>query len=130
MRASVEYQMNLLSIFVIRDADNRESDDLITFNTDPITPDLVEITSKFFKTPQNLRYKSTVDRSRCPHYVRTLLRSLIHDDEPFEQIQFNSALFPSVLYNVSDLTCDRVNSAIDDLVHITFDYSVRRTFVN
>lgn len=122
--------MNLLSIFVIRDAGNRESDDLITFNTDPITPDLVEITSKFFKTPQNLRYKSTVDRSRCPHYVRTLLRSLIHDDEPFEQIQFNSALFPSVLYNVSDLTCDRVNSAIDDLVHITFDYSVRRTFVS
>lgn len=122
--------MNLLSIFVIRDADNRESDDLITFNTDPITPDLVEITSKFFKTPQNLRYKSTVDRSRCPHYVRTLLRSLIHDDEPFEQIQFNSALFPSVLYNVSDLTCDRVNSAIDDLIHITFDYSVRRTFVS
>lgn len=122
--------MNLLSIFVIRDAGNRESDDLITFNTDPITPDLVEITSKFFKTPQNLRYKSTVDRSRCPHFVRTLLRSLIHDDEPFEQIQFNSALFPSVLYNVSDLTCDRVNSAIDDLVHITFDYSVRRTFVS
>lgn len=120
--------MNLLSIFVIRDANNREADDLITFNTDPITPDLVEITSKFFKTPQNLRYKSTVDRSRCPHYVRTLLRSLIHDDEPFEQIQFNSALFPSVLYNVSDLSSDCLNSAIDDLVHITFDYSVRRTF--
>jgi hypothetical protein len=121
--------MNLLSIFVIRDADKREADDLITFTTDPLYPDLVEITSKFFKTPQNLRYKSTVDRSRCPHFVRTLLRSLIHDDEPFEQIQFNSALFPSVLYNVSDLACDRVNSAIDDLVHITFDYSVRRTLV-
>jgi hypothetical protein len=121
--------MNLLSIFVIRDANNREADDLITFTTDPLTPDLVEITAKF-KGADRLRYKSTVSSARCPHYVRTLLRSLTHDDEPFEQVQFNSALFPSVLYNVSDLTCDRVNSAIDDLVHITFDYSVRRTFVS
>jgi hypothetical protein len=120
--------MNLLSIFVIRDVDNRDSDDRIDFTTDPLYPDLVEITSRF-NGSKRLCYKSTVDRMRCPHYVQTLIRSLRHDDEPFDQIQLNSALFPSVIYKVSDLT-GNVIDAIEDLVHITFNYSVRRTVGN
>lgn len=36
-------------------------------------------------------------------YIRTLLRTLTYDTTPFEEIQVDTVIHPSILYHVSDL---------------------------
>ena len=118
--------MLLLSLHVSRDVNRPQDDDRIAFYTEPETSDMVTIVSNYKGSGEKVRYTYTMPRDRCAHYVRTLLHSLTDDEEPFEQLTLNSALFPSVLYNVEDLDCCTLRT-IDDMVFMTFDVSVRLT---
>lgn len=116
--------MQLLALHITRD-DEPTHDDVITFQTNPLTPDMVEVVSKFKDV--RYHYRCTLPRSRCAAYARTVIRSLSEDAEPFDRVQVNSALFPAAMFEVSSLWRASVSDAIDDMLYVTFDTVVRRT---
>ena len=115
--------MYLLTIHVTRNGVHND-DDVITFTTDSDYPDVVEITAKY-KTPTKSAYVFTLPRSRCSHYARTLIGALVDDVEPFDRVQISSAVFPAVMYDVSDLPLPSVVESINEMLYLTFDPIVR-----
>lgn len=114
----------ILTLHITRGADHT-SDDTITFKTDSAYPDVVDVIATYSGS-KKLSYRYTFPRSRCTHYARTVVRSLVDDAEPFDRVQINSAMFPAVMYNVEDLIRSRVMDAIDEMLYLTFDAIVRR----
>jgi len=114
----------LLAIHITRD-DDHGADDVITFQTDPAYPDIVDVIATYTGS-KKLSYRYAFPRIRCSHYARTVVRSLIDDVEPFHRVQINSAMFPAVMYNVEDLIRPRVMESIDEMFYLTFDTAVHR----
>jgi hypothetical protein len=109
----------ILTIMVVRDENNKSRDDVIRFSSSSARPDMVDVSTSF--EGKKHEYNTTMTRDRCPHYVRTLIRSLVKDDDPFESIQVNSSLFPSVLYKLEDLEDDTLTqTTLHDLVCVSF----------
>lgn len=108
----------ILSIHVTRDCEDVK-DDVIRFHSFSYRPDTVDVETTFCgKT--NYGYKTSLPRERCPFYARTLIRSLIKDNEPFHSVQLNSSLFPAVIFKIEDLESDNTLNTIEDMLHITF----------
>ena len=115
----------VLTIIVIRGKD--VNDETIRFTTCTTHPDVVDISTSFCGKTSKLRYKTSMNRDRCPHYALTLVRSLIRDNDPFDFIQLNSSVFPSVIYKIEDLAEDEstIFSIIRDMLHVTFDSIIK-----
>jgi len=64
-------------------------------------------------------------RAGAYEYTMTVVGSLIRDDDPFEQLQLNSSMFPSVIYRVEHLEEPEVRSAIQDIVWTTLNTTVQ-----
>ena len=113
----------ILSLMVVRDENNKSRDDVIRFSSSSTRPDMVDISTSF--EGKEHQYSTTMTRDRCPHYLRTLIRSLVNDDDPFESIQINSSLFPSVMYKLEDLKDNSlVIDTIHDLIYVSFNTHV------
>lgn len=109
----------ILTLMVVRDEKNKSRDDIIRFSSSNERPDMIDVSTIF--EGKNYRYTTTMTRDRCPHYVRTLILSLVNDDDPFESIQVNSSLFPSVLYKLEDLKEHSLAfTTLHDLVCVSF----------
>lgn len=110
----------ILTLMVVRDDDNKAKDDVIRFTSSNARPDMVDVSTSF--EGKEYQYKTTMTRDRCPHYVRTLIRSLVNDHYPFVSLQINSSLFPSVMYKIEDLQDDSlVMDTLHDLVCVSFN---------
>jgi hypothetical protein len=118
--------MILLSLQITRDDDNESRDDLIRIRTVEDMPDFVGIKTKFRNNNENIENQFYLPRAAAIDYVNTLIGSLQCDDEPFSSIQLNSAMFPSVMYRVSQLDEDSVRSSIQNIVYSTFNTHVFR----
>lgn len=114
----------ILTLHITRGADHT-SDDTIAFKVDPAYPDVVDVIATYSGS-KKLSYRYTFPRTRCTHYARTVVRSLVDDAEPFDRVQINSAMFPAVMYNVDDLILSRVMESIDEMLFLTFDTAVHR----
>lgn len=121
----------ILSLIVIRSKDDtdKDKDDIVRFTNCASRPDVVDISTSFYGKSCDFQYKTSMNRDRCPHYALTVVRSLIKDNDPFDCIQINSSLFPSVIYKIEDLVDDDSNifNVIRDILHVTFDSIIKYT---
>jgi hypothetical protein len=120
----------ILSIIVIRGDEEKDQvkDETIRFTSCTSRPDVVDISTSFCGKTCNYQYKTSMNRDRCPHYALTMVRSLIKDNDPFDFIQLNSSMFPSVIYKIADLAKDDSNvifNIIRDMFHVTFDSIIK-----
>ena len=118
--------MILLSIQITRDDNNESRDDLIRIRTVEDMPDIVSVKTKFRNNSEDIENQFYLPRGAAIDYVNTLIGSIQCDDEPFDSIQLNSAMFPSVMYRVSQLDEDSVRSSIQNIVYSTFNTHVFR----
>ena len=73
------------------------------------------------------KYTTLMDRSRVSRYVRDLLVSLTMDTSPFDNIQVSTKIYPSIVYNISDLNDLDLCSVVEDSILSVLDVPVRRS---
>jgi hypothetical protein len=117
MRAEQKIRMSpRVTLYVQRkmNAADSSTDDVIRIFEDD---DYLEMYRIVYTAP-DLRKSSTfyMTKSKAVTYVADLLQSLTHDAIPFEAIQVTSAIFPSVVYHVSELDSFHVRHLIEDMV--------------
>lgn len=111
--------VRLLKIHLTRADAPAADDDVISFRTVADNPDFIKVTLEY--APAGTVEKSgfsnsfVVSRAGAYDYTMTLIGSLIRDDDPFENVQLNSIMFPSVIYRVEHLEDPDVRSAIQDI---------------
>lgn len=102
-----------------------KGDDVLTIMDDDLYADLLRV--RFspceLKTTQNVVY---LDREGAIEYLSTILRTLPYDADPFELLQVETAIHPTVLYHVSDLKDRSLRYLIED----TVSNALRRTIDN
>ena len=117
--------MRLLTVHLIRSGSDETSDDTFMFMTVPDIPDLVKVRAEFSGAgtvrPGGFSNTFVLSRNGAYEYVMTLVGALVKDDDPYDRIQINSGMFPSVIYNVSDLEEWEVSAAIRDITYSTFN---------
>jgi hypothetical protein len=117
-----EVKMHLATIRFVRDGhDERDDDMLRIYDTD--CNDLFRITFTAVDMRKPSQFFAT--RHWALEYISEILHTLTHDTDPFESIQVETAIHPSVLYHVSDLD----EPHIRQLVESTIDSVLRRTVV-
>jgi len=109
--------MESLVIRCVRVDNNKNKDDVIT-----ISPtDKGNYSIKTFYGEINKSYTQTISYLNVFGYVHSLVTLLIHDDKPFEFIQFDIPNTPSVLFNIKSLDCYNMYNAINTLLHVTLN---------
>jgi hypothetical protein len=121
--------MRPLKIHLTRPDGAVKDDDLISFHTVPENPDFIKVTVEYAAagTAEKSGFSNsfTVTRAGAYDYTMTVVGSLIRDDDPFENVQLNSAMFPSVIYRVEHLEDPDVRSAIQDIVWASLNTTVQ-----
>ena len=107
-------------------------DDIIDMETSDYAdaiPDMVKLTY----TPHDLKkttYTFQLSRRRVLSYVRSVLDSLALDTDPFEQVQVTTAISPSVMYHVSDMSnrdiLDNIETILDTVLQVKVDRSAKK----
>ena len=117
--------MRLLTIHLIRSGTDETADDTFMFTTVPGMPDLVKVCADFSGAatvrPGGFSNTFVLSRNAAYEYVMTLVGALVKDDDPYYRIQVNSGMFPSVIYNVSEIDEWEVSSSIRDIAYSTFN---------
>ena len=117
-----QHKMHRATIRFVRDgSDEREDDILRIFDTD--CNDLFRITFCASEMKNPNQFFAT--RHHVLQYVSELLLTLTHDTDPFESLQVETAIHPSILYHVVDMDEYNVRSLVED----TIDSVLRRTVV-
>ena len=49
-------------------------------------------------------------------YVANIARAVSHDVDPFEYLQLQTAIHPSIMFSVMDLSSRRVQDLLDDMI--------------
>lgn len=103
--------VNLVTLFVIRFRE--EGDDVIKILNTPV-PDMFEVRYETADGSTAPEYRGYMSRTRVVDYVRTLVRALPEDVDPFWRLQVSSNLHPSILYEIPDLSDnDNVNTIVN-----------------
>jgi hypothetical protein len=68
------------------------------------------------------------DRSRVLDYISEVLVTLTYDTAPFESVQVDTAIHPSILYSVSDLTDGCLRRLVEDTVDTALRRQITRSF--
>lgn len=107
--------MSKCTIRFIRDTENTQGDDVITIYEDEEFGEMYRIVFRptDFKKTANEFY---LEQGRVIEYISSILKTLPYDADPFRYVQVDSCIYPSVLYNVSDLTWRNVRYTIEDTV--------------
>jgi hypothetical protein len=110
--------MNRCTIRLLRKTLNESDDDLIQVFDDSDFAEMYRITFR----PAGAKKASEfyLDHGRTVQYVATVLKTLTYDTDPFEKIQVDTAIHPSVMYQVVEL--DDVRHMIEDSI----DAALRR----
>ena len=59
----------------------------------------------------------SLTRQQALSYVSTILRSMQTDTDPFEYVQVSTAIHPSVIYSVADVSEASTRFLIEDMVY-------------
>lgn len=108
----------------IRNNDTPTRDDVINLYVDDSCTEMVRIV---FRTA-DLKKPSEfwLDERRTNGYVSTILKSMQHDMDPFEYIQVDTAMHPTVLYHVGDVDDREIRWAIEDAVADALHQAIHR----
>jgi hypothetical protein len=114
--------MQRVTIRFLRDgSDEREDDVIRIYDTD--MNDLFRITFHAADMRKPSQFMAT--RHWATRYVSEVLLTMTHDTDPFQSIQVDTAIHPTILYHVSDMD----DCSIRRLVEDTVDSSLFRTIV-
>jgi len=67
-------------------------------------------------------YTFHMTSSGIDSYIRTLLSSMMIDQDPYDHIQVTTAAYPSILYDGTDLKNYAIHNSIIDLVNSTLKF--------
>lgn len=114
--------MQRATIRFVRDTGDEREDDMIRiFDTD--CNDLFRVTFRANDMKRASQFMAT--RHLALQYIAEILHTLTHDSDPFESIQVDTAIHPSILYSVMDMDEAHIRSLVED----TIDSALRRTIV-
>lgn len=114
--------MQLATIRFVRNPTREREDDVIRiYGTD--CNDLFRIT--FLATDMKRPNQFFATRHWATQYVSEILHTLMHDSDPFESLQVDTAIHPSILYHVIDIDEIHIRRLVED----TIDSVLRRTIV-
>jgi hypothetical protein len=113
-------KMNKCTIRLLRKTLEETDDDVIRVYEDPDFAEMYRVT--FRSSDIKKASEFYLDGGRAVAYISTILKSLTYDTDPFEKIQVDTAIHPSVMYHVSDLDQCSVRHLIEDMI----DSSLRR----
>lgn len=120
--------MRVLKLHLVRPDSSAADDDVISFRSVPEFPDLVKVTVEYAATGtaehSGFSNSFVLPRAGAYEYTMTVIGSLVKDDDPYEQLQLSSAMFPSVIYRVEHLDEWEVRTVIQDLVYSTFNTTI------
>ena len=91
------------------------SDDIVQIYDDETHVDMVRVVY----TPGDHTKKSNefhMTTRDVLSYVNNILRAMEHDTDPFEFLQIQTAIHPSIMFSVMDLSCRRVQDTLDDMI--------------
>lgn len=91
------------------------SDDIVQIYDDETHVDMVRIvyTPGDHTKRSNAFHMTTRD---VLSYVGNIFRAMSNDTDPFEFMQIQTAIHPSVMVSVMDLSCRRVQDLLDDMI--------------
>ena len=72
------------------------------------------------------QYRYFLTRPALLDYIADILRTMPHDADPFEYLQIDTQMHPTVLYHVSDLDDPMVRHLIEDTVETALVRSIRK----
>jgi hypothetical protein len=61
-------------------------------------------------------YEVYMTHERLMSYLDTAFKSLQYDDDPFERVQVDAAMYPSIFYHIADLSSSRTRDFILSIV--------------
>jgi hypothetical protein len=115
--------MNKCTLRFLRPASSDVTkDDVLTIRTDSEFADMLYV--RF--VPGELtrtHYEFYLDPEATVKYLLSILQSLVTDVDPYEYLQVETAIHPTVLYRVADLNEWRVRTNVEELL----SSAVRRT---
>jgi hypothetical protein len=119
--------MLLLKIFFIHAKPNAK-DDTIEFRRSSRDVDsAIDIVHR--PSDSKTTYTTYVSRNGAIRYIRNLISGIEHDVDPCLQVQFMSAIAPSVLYSTSDIKENiYIRESIEESLEDLFNHRV--TFAN
>ncbi len=91
------------------------SDDIIQIYDDETHVDMVRLVY----TPGDHTKKSNVFHLTTRDvlsYVNNILRAMDHDTDPFEFVQLQTAIHPSIMFSAMDVSARRVQDLLDDMI--------------
>lgn len=95
--------MYIASMILTRKDKASEFDDKIMIQHNANYPNLFDIT--FTTLGVKLARKFTVDESKVVDFIGDILEGLRCDSDPFEELQFYTAIHPTFMYKVEDVGC-------------------------
>jgi hypothetical protein len=114
--------MLLATIRFVRNQKKEKEDDVIRiYDTD--CNDLFRVTFRATDMKKSNQFFAT--RNWSVGYVSEILSTMTHDTAPFDAIQVDTAIHPSVLYHVGDMDDYGIRCLVED----TVDSVLRRTIV-
>jgi hypothetical protein len=93
----------------------RGADDIIQMYDDDTHVDMVRVvyTPGDHTTKSNEFYMTSRD---VLSYVRNILHAMNNDVDPFEHVQIQTAIHPSILFSAMDVGCRRVQDVFDEML--------------
>lgn len=101
------------TIRLIRNQNKEREDDVIELFDDSDFDEMVRIT---FRPAHCKKREFYLHISRAVDYVSTVLKTLTHDTAPFENVQVDTEIHPTILYHVGDLDEPAIRHLIEDTV--------------
>ena len=91
------------------------SDDIVQIYDDDTHVDMARIvyTPGDHAKKSNEFYMTTRD---VLSYVANIIRAMNHDVDPFEFLQIQTAIHPSIMFSAMDLSARRVQDTLDDMI--------------
>ena len=117
--SSSPFQNNAaIQILVIRDSNDKDSDDKIAIAYDhedqQYTVSYLD-TNSYSKNIQTL----TMDGDTLDQYLNSLFTLLSLDEKPYENVQFNIPGMPTVIFKATDLSKKKIVEALMTVMPIT-----------
>jgi hypothetical protein len=91
------------------------TDDVIQIFDDETHNDMFRVVytpAEYIKT-SNEFYGST---STVMDYISSVLKSMCYDNDPFDYLQISTAIHPSVMYSIADVSDPKTRYQIEDLI--------------
>ena len=105
-------EMQKVKLFFTR---RRGADDIVQMYDDETHVDMVRVvyTPGDHTKKSNVFYLTTRD---VLSYVDNILKAMDHDTDPFEYMQIQTAIHPSIMFSAMDLSSRRVQDLVDDMI--------------